>query len=52
MNTLANQPRLFILLAASALIAVGCGDKPKAAEREAVPVVISTVEQKTVPGRT
>lgn len=49
MNILPNQPRLFILLAASALLAVGCGDKPKAAEREAVPVVISTVEQKTVP---
>ena len=49
MNSFLIKTRLFILLAASALLAAGCGDKPKAAEREAVPVVISTVEQKTVP---
>lgn len=49
MNSFPIKTRLFILLAASALLAAGCGDKPKTAEREAVPVVISTVEQKTVP---
>jgi membrane fusion protein, multidrug efflux system len=31
------------------LITVGCADKPKAAARDAVPVVVATVEQKTVP---
>lgn len=31
------------------LVAAGCGEKPKAAERVGVPVVIATVEQKTVP---
>ena len=34
---------------AGTLLLSGCDDKPKAAEREAVPVIIATVEQKTVP---
>jgi membrane fusion protein, multidrug efflux system len=38
-----------LLLCATAMLTAGCADKPKAAEREAVPVVIATVEQKTVP---
>jgi membrane fusion protein, multidrug efflux system len=42
--------RLFIVISAAVTFATGCGDdKPKAAERETVPVVISTVAQKTVP---
>ena len=33
----------------SVLLVAGCGDKPKAATRDAVPVVVATVAQKTVP---
>src|SRR5262249_10022681 len=49
MRNTAGKSRLCLLLSVSAVIAAGCGDKPKTAERETVPVVISTVAQKTVP---
>jgi membrane fusion protein, multidrug efflux system len=49
MSNLTCRLRLLLLVAVAALPTAGCGDKPKAAERDPVPVVISTVEQKTVP---
>ena len=43
------QKLLAVGFSTAVLVAAGCGEKPKPAERAKVPVVIATVEQKTVP---